>query len=118
MGFLTNIYTSLDRDLMLYEIELFKRQDYSEIRSSSLEFLRNNEDINLLKKTLKSLDLINVTLAIEPTQSIIEIISNFFKKSLNREILLDLSYDPNLIGGAVFIYNGKYLDLSISNQLI
>lgn len=117
MDFLTDINTTEDKDKLLYEIELFKRQDYGNIRNSTLEFLTGTADLKKIEEYLKSLEVLGVILAIAPTASILEIILESLKRTVGKSLILDVSVDENLIGGAVFIYKGKYQDFSLLNTL-
>ena len=117
MDFLTNIYTVEERDRLLYEIELYKRQDFGNIRTTSLEGLKETPDLGDLSKTLKSFDVVTITLAVRPTMSIVETLFTFLKNSVSKPIIIDFLVQEDLIGGATFIYKGKYLDFSVLNQL-
>ena len=117
MDFLTNIYTVEERDRLLYEIELYKRQDFGNIRTTSLEGLKETPDLGDLSKTLKSFDVVTITLAVRPTMSIVETLFTVLKNSVSKPIIIDFLVQEDLIGGATFIYKGKYLDFSVLNQL-
>lgn len=117
MDFLTNILTIEDRDKLLYEIELFKRQDYGNIRKESLDFLKASTDFKSLQKELTSLESIGVVLSFSPTPSVIDLLFTKLKKSIEKQIILDISVDETIIGGLILIYKGKYQDLSVLKAL-
>jgi len=66
-----------------------------------------------LKADLLSLGDIKLVLAFEPTDSFIDRISTFFRKNIDQNMVLDISYNPGILGGCVVIYKGKYKDLSL-----
>lgn len=113
MDFLTNILTTEDRDKLLYEIELFKRRDYGNIRQLSLDFLKASSDLKSLQKELLGLVPVGIVLAFSPTPSVIDLIFTKLKKSIEKQIILDISVDEKIIGGLILIYKGKYQDLSV-----
>ena len=65
-----------------------------------------------LEKELKSLKDVYLTLAYEPTQDQIDTIASFIRQSTGGKIILNLSYDPQLIGGVEIIYEGVFRDFS------
>lgn len=117
MDFLTNIETTVDRDKLLYEIELFKRQDFENIRQESLVFLKESSDLKSLKNELINLTSIEVVMALNPTPSIISLISENLRKTLNRQVILNTSVNESIIGGLIIIFKGKYMDLSVLSRL-
>lgn len=112
MDFLNEVKTIEERDLILSEIEYAKRRDYASIRNSMVESFKSI-DLNDLKKQLKSLEVVKIILAIEPTVGIVELVDNFFKNNLKKKVIFDFEVDKEIIGGMQLIYQGKYLDLSI-----
>ncbi|KKQ97641.1 MAG: hypothetical protein UT23_C0010G0037 [Candidatus Woesebacteria bacterium GW2011_GWA1_39_12] len=65
-----------------------------------------------LEKELKNLKDVYLTLAYEPTQDQIDTIASFIRQSTGGKIILNLSYDPQLIGGVEIIYEGVFRDFS------
>lgn len=68
-------------------------------------------------KTICALPMLRVILAIEPSESIISNISFWARNNLQTGILLDLTLDRNLIGGAQMVYEGRIYDFSIRKKL-
>jgi hypothetical protein len=66
-----------------------------------------------LQEALTKFNLLELKVAFEPTSSNIENIHNWARKNISEYIVLELIYDPKLIGGAIITYKGKYLDLSL-----
>lgn len=111
------INTVQERDLILSELTDFKRSDFDNIRPLSLEFFKNNKDLSSFEKEIKNLSVVNITLAVEPSVSIVNYISDFMKKKIKVHVLMDFEIDRNLIGGAVIIYKGKYINSTILEKL-
>lgn len=65
-----------------------------------------------LEEEIKSLKQLDLTLAYEPTEDALERFSSFVKQNVGDNVLLRISYDPNIIGGAIVIYEGEYRDFS------
>jgi len=65
-----------------------------------------------LKENLSKTTYLNLVLAIEPSNDFLDRISFFVKKSISPDVVLDINYDPGILGGAVMIYQGNYRDFS------
>lgn len=66
-----------------------------------------------LKEYLKNLPMVNLTLAFNPKEEIIRRISSWFSYKLNTNVILHITVDSELIGGAIIGFNGKYIDGSL-----
>lgn len=66
-----------------------------------------------LKESLKNAKTLILGIAFEPTEEIIDKVSIFVRKNFDKSCLLEISYMPELMAGAVIIYEGNYIDLSI-----
>jgi len=117
MDFLTKIFTTDERDRLLLEIDLFKRQDFGGIRDFVLEVLKSIEDLDKFQKSLKNFDSVQITLSDYPTISLVEYIFSYLNKSTGKQILLDISVDQNILGGVIFAFKGKYQDYSVLSLL-
>jgi hypothetical protein len=67
--------------------------------------------------TVCALPILKLILAFEPSEVVINDISHWARVNLERGILIDLSMDRNLLGGAVIIYKGKFYDFSVRKKL-
>lgn len=70
-----------------------------------------------LQKKLESLPVLKITLAFLPSRKSIERIVNFIRKESGEKIILDIFIDPEIVGGAILEYRGKYLDFSLKNEV-
>lgn len=66
---------------------------------------------------LKKLPVIHLSIAVEPTYETLNNIHAWLLRELNSNFILELEYDPGLIGGAIITYQGKYHDGSLKTQL-
>ena len=77
--------------------------------------------IQSLIKEINNLPNINLTFAIEPSESILKAIAQWFQVNLNQQILIEYRVDKNLIAGVAINYQGKFKDYSIKpifNEII
>jgi F0F1-type ATP synthase delta subunit len=99
------------KELFEFILEAERQGEIDFNSQEQFEFLEN------LKIKLDSLPLLKMTLAFSPTQSTIEKISQFLENKLGKKIILDISYNPEILGGAILEYRGKYLNLSLAKNL-
>ena len=52
-------------------------------------------------------------IAFEPTEEIVEKISVYVRSNFSDGCLIEINHMPEILAGAVIIYEGKYFDLSI-----
>ena len=71
---------------------------------------------------LQNLPLVKVTFGFEPTQSFLMRLNNQISAFISKKAILDILIDENVIGGAVFEYNGKIshqtLQKKLDNELV
>jgi F0F1-type ATP synthase delta subunit len=60
---------------------------------------------------------INLIVAIEPTEKTLREISAWIGQNNSVKVFLNLTVDPNIIGGAVIEYNGSYRDYSLKKRV-
>lgn len=75
-----------------------------------------NELESLLRSTLPK-SHVKVRSAVPLSESEMSDIKELFKKQLGKEIILTTDIDADLLGGLVVEYEGKVLDLSVSDEL-
>ena len=83
--------------------------------------LSKREEINALflsvYKTICSLPMLQLTLAFEPSEAVIANVSRWARQNFANGILLDLSLDRNILGGAIVMYHGRFYDLTLRKNL-
>lgn len=93
-----------------------------------LTILRNNqvntekpsamkEFLTKLQEHINTLPVLSITLAVEPTEKTLRILSDWFLMNLKRQVLLDISVEPSLIAGIAIHYNGRFLDFSVRERV-
>lgn len=68
-------------------------------------------------RTICALPILQLTLAFEPSEAIIGNISRWARQNLAAGILIDLSLDRSILGGAIIVYRGKFYDLTLRKKL-
>lgn len=90
-------------------------------------FAKNNLDIDnretissfckTLKDLIKKLKIIKIVLAFNPTNKAIENVHNFIKEALGIGYILNIEVSEDILGGAIVIFNGKYIDFSLKKRI-
>lgn len=80
---------------------------------------RNEFEDELLKlrEEVAALKPVSVTLAFEPTSEFIDRLTGWFSGSGFKDIMLDISVEPLIVGGIVLDYGGFHTDLSLASTL-
>ncbi len=78
-----------------------------ESNSSLQEFLTR------VREKIAALSVVTLTLAFEPDEKILYELSEWFVLNINRQVLLDINVDPDLIAGAAVTFAGKFQDFSV-----
>lgn len=66
-----------------------------------------------IREQIKQTAVIHITLSFRPKQSTIQRIYTWISFNLKIPIFIDIKLDPQIIGGAIIEYKGKYLDYTI-----
>lgn len=69
-----------------------------------------------LQKELDDLPVLKMVLAFSPSPETIKRISRFVRER-DQKIILDIAVNPEIIGGTILEYKGKYLDLSFCKEV-
>ncbi len=70
-----------------------------------------------LQKALRALPVLSLTLAFSPSEKFLTKLSSWAKEHMENLVILELSYDPEILGGAVIVSNGHYYDFSLMKKL-
>ena len=87
--------------------EGFENMDYAKAGKNILEIIEK----------IKSLPTAEIILATTPTQATLAEIAKFLTDKTPEKTIVNIKIDPTILGGGIFILNGKYMDLSITNKL-
>lgn len=70
------------------------------------------EFLKELKRKVEELETVSLTLAIEPTEGFLERIGHFIEEKVGDKVILNVSFNPQIVGGVVIVYKGLYRDFS------
>lgn len=70
-----------------------------------------------LKKFLLNLPQLNLEIAFQPSSQFILKIKNWLKENTGKEMIIDYLVNPEIGGGAIIKYGGKYLNFSLSKKI-
>lgn len=68
-------------------------------------------------QSVKSIPRIEILLATSPSENTLNQIEEFIKDKTSKQSALDIKIDPSILGGAIFMIDGRYIDLSVSKKL-
>lgn len=71
------------------------------------------EFLTRLQTQINDLPVLTLSLAFEPKDATLKVLSDWFLLNIKRHVLFDITVDPTLIAGIVIHFNGKFLDYSI-----
>ncbi len=95
--------------------EIFTQQEKEYIKTYSKNYKDNTNAVTKLINYLQKARVVNITLAWQPTiKQQLKIAQKI--KSLIKEGVINIYYNPDIAGGIVLEYKGKYLDLSLKNK--
>src|SRR3990172_7243270 len=133
--FTDKIKTTEDKQLLMDEINLVLKSLYqntdmynnvlqSTIRAwvraaitQNLEVTPDKEKyFKSLLTELAKLEEFDIVIPMDLSQSGLERIFYWVKDNIGAGIVLDIKIDSKLIGGAIFMYRGKYIDLSMKKK--
>lgn len=72
--------------------------------------------VEQIQERIATMPLLTLTIAFEPTERTLRAIAEWFLVNTNKQVLLDVRLDKNIIGGAVVSVNGKFFDFSVRPQ--
>lgn len=70
-----------------------------------------------LEREIKKLRKLSLILSYYPSEVGIDRISEWVYQNISKDIVIDISIDKSLLGGAVIEFEGKYIDLSLKKKL-
>jgi len=70
-----------------------------------------------LKESLSESKILHLILPIDPTFQFLTEISVQLRKKINPSLVIQVSRDPLIVGGAIVIYEGRYYNQSLSRKI-
>ncbi len=115
---LDSLYKS---DTEAYDTTLKKhvRQWFSELVQNQINKNKVDKEKFLkgLGKKLDEMRRVKLTIAYEPTQNMVDGISDWIKERVGEDVVVEFSYNPGVLAGAVVVYKGEYRDFSLRKKL-
>lgn len=90
----------------------------NKIRVSISSGISSQDFIEGLQKALSEVKVIKITLSLEPTEELIDMMQSFIENSTNIHKVLDIEIDPKIIGGLIIEDNGLYKDYSLRKIIV
>lgn len=114
----------LDAALYVTKVDAFDiclANKVSKSFSSLISKLITQEDkalvLKKIRENLGQIKTVELTLSMDPSQKLIDKITDLLSSSLTQKAAIDIKIDPSIIGGAIVIFNGKYYDGSLKTKL-
>jgi len=117
-----NIYnTHFDLEKALTEHLGIKKKDLfiSLLRDNKVNIYVNSElksFFDKIQEAISNLPLLSLTIAFEPTEETLKILSEWLVLNIHKEVLFDITIDTKIIAGATISFSGKYTDQSIKTR--
>ena len=70
-----------------------------------------------IDKAISEMTVISLTLAIDPKETFIKAMQDWFMQHYQKLVLLDISVDQSIIAGSIIQIHGKYHDYSLRKML-
>lgn len=101
----------------------FEPPDHAWLNSLPADFLKSFNKDNVssamenLEQQIKKLSPLILYLSFEPDKNTITAISLWLRQNLSQKPILEIKYDPTLIGGCALVKNGIYKDYSLKKRV-
>lgn len=135
--FVSLVKTKYDQEILLGEIDLILASLYltnggalqetldkkiraevsSLVKEAKLKEKNFQGFLKSLRQILIELKEVDLTIAIDPTEEIVNQTYNWLKTYLNQSLVINFNKNPDLVGGAQIAYKGKYFEFSLKKEL-
>ena len=130
---LQNITTKRQVERLLEEIEIIRKGLFeaeegalesllkNKVRAETAEIIRETfskagvdkkEYLDRVEELIIKMPNVSLILAFEPSEGAVERFYSKISEATGKQVLLNIVYEPQIIGGAVIIFNGRYRDYS------
>jgi F0F1-type ATP synthase delta subunit len=79
--------------------------------------IRIKREIDELTDKLHGCKTLQLTIAFQANEETISYFSEWIKKNVRTDLLIDLQYDKTIVGGVLIIVDGTYKDYSVKKNL-
>lgn len=70
-----------------------------------------------IEQIVSSIKPLTIYLSFDPSPEQVTLIGTKVREIYTQKLVIDIKYNPELIGGSAFIWNGVYKDYSIRNRI-
>lgn len=70
-----------------------------------------------LREDIKNMEVLGLTLAFQPKEHTLSLISDWLMLNLGSQVLLDIKVDPDLVAGVAVDFRGKHTENSIKAKI-
>ena len=132
---LQRLRTQDDLEILRGELDVLRNAIYqsgtnysdvlkNEVRGWVSEIIgRESKDRDIKKyfdeidKSLSSAPVLAVAISFEPSEKFVEKLSTWLKENISKDLVVDILFNTQLIGGIQLSFRGKYLDLSLRKKI-
>lgn len=75
------------------------------------------DNLEEFKRIFFKQTFIPITLAFEPGPKFLKKVASWFSQNLGKKVILDVTVDKNIVGGAIVICNNHYKDYSLASKM-
>lgn len=69
------------------------------------------------KNYLRKIPQVKLEIAFEPSEDFLLRIKKWFKEESHQEVVLDVTLNPKIVGGAIIEYQGYFRDFSLAKEI-
>lgn len=85
--------------------------------ATQAEQIALKRELNELQTKLHACKSIRLTIAFQPDDTTLSFFSDWIKKNVRPDLLIDLQFDKSIVGGMQLIYGGVYKDFTVKKNL-
>lgn len=122
--FLADIYTIERKNILAVLDETLPENISKEIKdylSITKIALTNQEEVRValaaLQQAIRKARILSLTLAYSPTKKMLTSVCERIKGEFGQDVVVEFNINPELVAGAIIVFEGKYLDMSVKKKL-
>ncbi len=117
---------SIEKERRGLEEEIWKKEDkISELLEKNNfidegEFKKNQSIkrlFNKLRNQLSEISQVKMEVAFSPSRETVEEFIQWFEENMNKRVVLDLTVNPEIMGGVIIEHEGRWIDMSLKEKL-
>lgn len=106
------IFRKLPKDLADLLIQAF-----ASVPITLVNQISKKRSIDELSDHLRKCKTLQLTIAFRANEETIALFSDWIKKNINKNLIIDLRFDKTIVGGAIIIAAGAYKDYTVKKNL-